>query len=45
MRKLLTLNKEGKLSLRAADGVDTEIQLTLREAWQEQRLNTPKMVL
>jgi Mg-chelatase subunit ChlD len=26
MRKLLTLNKEGKLSLRAADGVETEIR-------------------
>ena len=30
MRKLLTLNKEGKLSLRAADGADTEIQLKQR---------------
>jgi Mg-chelatase subunit ChlD len=26
MRKLLTLNKEGKLSLRAADGAETEVQ-------------------
>jgi Mg-chelatase subunit ChlD len=26
MRKLLTLNKEGKLSLRAADGVETEVR-------------------
>ena len=31
MRKLLTLNKEGKLSLRAADGADTEIQLKHRK--------------
>jgi Mg-chelatase subunit ChlD len=30
MRKLLTLSKEGKLSLRAADGVDTEIQTKRR---------------
>lgn len=30
MRKLLTLNKEGKLSLRAADGVETEVQTSPR---------------
>jgi Mg-chelatase subunit ChlD len=30
MRKLLTLNKEGKLSLRAADGVDAEIRTSPR---------------
>ena len=30
MRKLLTLNKEGKLSLRAADGLETEIRTSLR---------------
>jgi Mg-chelatase subunit ChlD len=30
MRKLLTLNKEGKLSLRAADGVETETRTSLR---------------
>jgi Mg-chelatase subunit ChlD len=30
MRKLLTLNKEGKLSLRAADGVDTEVRTSPR---------------
>ena len=30
MRKLLTLNKEGKLSLRAADGVETEVQTKRR---------------
>lgn len=30
MRKLLTLNKEGKLSLRAADGVETEVQTRRR---------------
>jgi len=30
MRKLLTLNKEGKLSLRAADGVETELRTSPR---------------
>lgn len=30
MRKLLTLNKEGKLSLRAADGVETEVRTSPR---------------
>jgi Mg-chelatase subunit ChlD len=30
MRKLLTLNKEGKLSLRAADGVEIELQTSPR---------------
>lgn len=30
MRKLLTLNKEGKLSLRAGDGVETEVRTTPR---------------
>lgn len=30
MRRLLTLNKEGKLSLRAADGVDTEVRTSPR---------------
>jgi Mg-chelatase subunit ChlD len=30
MRKLLTLNKEGKLSLRAADGAETEVQTKRR---------------
>jgi Mg-chelatase subunit ChlD len=30
MRKLLTLNREGKLSLRAADGVETEVQTSPR---------------
>ena len=32
MRKLLTLNKEGKLSLRAADGVETEVRTKRRNA-------------
>lgn len=30
MRKLLTLNKEGKLSLRAADGVEAEVRTSPR---------------
>jgi Mg-chelatase subunit ChlD len=30
MRKLLTLNKEGKLSLRGADGAETEVQTKRR---------------
>jgi Mg-chelatase subunit ChlD len=30
MRKLLTLNKEGKLSLRAGDGVETEVRTSPR---------------
>ena len=30
MRKLLTLNKEGKLSLRAADGLETEVRTSPR---------------
>src|SRR5579863_1439861 len=30
MRKLLTLNKQGKLSLRAADGVETEVRTSMR---------------
>lgn len=30
MRKLLTLNKEGKLSLRAANGVETEVRTSPR---------------
>lgn len=30
MRKLLTLNKEGKLSLRLADGVETEVRTSPR---------------
>lgn len=30
MRKLLTLNKEGKLSLRAADGFETEVRTSPR---------------
>ena len=30
MRKLLTFNKEGKLSLRAADGVETEVRTSQR---------------
>src|ERR1035441_4086134 len=30
MRKLLTLNKEGRLSLRAADGVETEVRTSPR---------------
>jgi Mg-chelatase subunit ChlD len=30
MRKLLTLNKEGKLSLRAADGIETEVRTSPR---------------
>jgi Mg-chelatase subunit ChlD len=30
MRKLLTLNKEGRLSLRAADGVETELRTSPR---------------
>jgi Mg-chelatase subunit ChlD len=30
MRKLLTLNKQGKLSLRAADGVETEVRTSTR---------------
>ena len=30
MRKLLTLNKEGKLSLRAADGAETEVRTSPR---------------
>src|SRR5215472_8116299 len=30
MRKLLTLNKEGKLSLRAADGIENEVRTSPR---------------
>lgn len=32
MRKLLTLNKEGKLSLRAADGAEAEVRTSPRNA-------------
>ena len=31
MRKLLTLNKDGKLALRAADGVETEVRISSRK--------------
>src|SRR5215472_4016568 len=48
MRKLLTLNKDGKLSLRAADGTETAVRSSPRNvlllierlgAWREQRLS------